>query len=440
MDSRAYADCQDDGEVYALSEDYTRTIFSSLKHRQEIVASHGNIILTRWNKKSETGRKDTVREVAPDMLKEKLPQAHLHYDNYGWIPKRKYRKTWLLPYLTVDNLCDDKSKLLTLFCARALHDPEKWMMFDAEQVHDAYARGVIEVRFHPACVVTHGKDYGSLVEWNQGDAHAWNIVGWPKARLILEAQAELMQFLVKMANKLVGDYQGVSGADKLQQKVSHGFTPSGSQEQWSGFSRAGFTAPSTFDPISLLEIARNRMAVAEDELELLQTEPAYMLAKTNELRKLEFHKQLSRVNKEWPFVVSTIIYPALSRARYWRWIVQDLEWICVLHDKYAKGVSLGRQLPKEYALGLGSLQRMLINLQSQQIRGLGDLLHSLRSTQKHLEYVQDPVHGPVMNISTNVQEPVFKDMIVNDPLHWAVYQLQATIPREIVTRNKSVLF
>lgn len=46
------------------------------------------------------------------------------------IAARKYRTVFLLPYIIVDTLSKDSSRLLRLLHYRAGHPPEEWVTFD----------------------------------------------------------------------------------------------------------------------------------------------------------------------------------------------------------------------------------------------------------------------------------------------------------------------
>lgn len=51
----------------------------------------------------------------------------------------------------------------------------------------------------------HGSDYGKVVPWDKDAAHPWDIVGFPRAQLILEAQRHLMQVLRGVVERLTED-------------------------------------------------------------------------------------------------------------------------------------------------------------------------------------------------------------------------------------------
>jgi hypothetical protein len=49
----------------------------------------------------------------------------------------------------------------------------------------------------------YGPRYGQFVDWEAGAANRANILGFPRARLVLEAQAYLMEVLCNIVDKIL---------------------------------------------------------------------------------------------------------------------------------------------------------------------------------------------------------------------------------------------
>ena len=315
-------------------------------------------------------------------------------------------------------------------------------MFDSAQLSNAYAIGSLEVRFNPNCVIMHGPKYGALTPWNKEAAHAWDIVGWPRGHLILEAQSLLMRFLRTFVDILLDGYTGEGGCGQWHKTLLQGAKTSDGQEFRSSYNRQAFSAPARFNPMELLELAQSRLAAGEDELELLQTGPAYTLSQINALLKLDYYKELAKEpDTHWRSVAHELTTPALFRAQLWTWITQELTYVCQLHERHGESLAAGRQVQEEYALVLGALQRLLLNIQSRQVEKLHLILHTLPHFQHHFEYTLNRDGQTEIGLKQLSSEySALFILFSKDPLWWAIHQLQGQWPREVIELNKSFYF
>ncbi|KAK3623240.1 hypothetical protein LTR56_021720 [Elasticomyces elasticus] len=176
IDSRVYDGHIDAATAQHIAFTHIQSVTQDRAYLKEMIERHGNAILNRWSKKNEMQRRELVRAAVPDLYEKKMPQAHI-----TWGPRRAFRKTYLLPYLTVENLCDNKLKLPSLLHYRTSCAPEDWVMFDSDQFRDAYARGLLGLQYNPGCVVLHGPLYGLLLPYDRDNVHAFTIIGWPRA-------------------------------------------------------------------------------------------------------------------------------------------------------------------------------------------------------------------------------------------------------------------
>lgn len=124
----------------------------------------------------------------------------------------------------------------------------------------------------------HGLRYGEVVDWKACLAHRADILGFPKARLVLEAQAYLMSSLRKVVD---GILQGVDtnaspAAEKWNSMVLMGFRHTNVVKLWSPYTNQAFSLPPSFSTSTLISLAQTRLEATVDHLWLLQTEPAYM--------------------------------------------------------------------------------------------------------------------------------------------------------------------
>ena len=56
----------------------------------------------------------------------------------------------------------------------------------------------------------HGPRFGDVVDWSASEAHRFDILGFPRARLVLEAQALLMRVLYKIARGILSESDDVN--------------------------------------------------------------------------------------------------------------------------------------------------------------------------------------------------------------------------------------
>ncbi|KAK5719779.1 hypothetical protein LTR17_015150 [Elasticomyces elasticus] len=431
MDSRMYAGYIDDDSAQQLASTLTTKVVQDQGYLRNIIEQRGNAILNRWSKLSENLRRDLIRKAVPDLYEKKAPQARIHYAGDGWGPKRAFRKTYLLPYLTVENICDNKLKLPSLLHHRTSSSPEDWVMFDSDQFRDAYMRGCLALHFNRHCVVLHGSSYGKLVPWEKEKAHTWAIVGWPRAQLILEAQSELMQCLRKVVDHILKDHSGEGGCGKWNQVIHAGLKAPGCQEIWATFGARAFSAPASFDPHVLLEIASTRMMEAEDRIWLFQTDAAYTFSQIEELRKTDFYKYPTSTDHLWSLFAGEIVHCAMNHAILWRWIAQELQYVCALHDEKAGDIVLGKRIPQAYSNTLGSLHTLVKKLMTAHVGRSERRLPSYAGIQDNFKVVQ--VAGKEM---IDLKKPDLVDYFSDDPLFWAVWQLHNTDPRLVVETNR----
>ena len=76
------------------------------------------------------------------------------------IAAREYRETCLLPYMSVETLSKDRSRIPGLPHYRTNHMPEEWVTFDNNQILAAWVEGAIEQKFCSGCICMYGKSYG----------------------------------------------------------------------------------------------------------------------------------------------------------------------------------------------------------------------------------------------------------------------------------------
>jgi len=221
--------------------------------------------------------------------------------------------------------------------------------------------GHISSDFSRKCIVMQGSGYGNLTPYNERAAHRWDIVGFPRGRMILDAQRCLMGFLRKAVEQLLEgiDMTHPGASEKWAQMTSLGFKQTDSVEFWSPYLNQPFSAPPTFDVDNLVSLARTRLEASQDHMWLLQTDPAYI-------------RRYSRILSAGAVVEGArrqdahqIIGVELSRDAgvcfQWQWVFEECANVRVQYLRFRDSIHPGERLPSEYDRALGALELLLVN-------------------------------------------------------------------------------
>lgn len=343
----------------------------------------------------------------------------------------------------MENLVDDKSKLPSLLYHRVKFEPEDWALFDNSQIASGYDKGSLELEFNPSCVVMVGGNYGKLVQWNKEAAHEWRTIGFPKARLILEAQKVLMRFLRNTMDHLLQGAADGGGAARLEQQYGGGTKVNGQQEFWSPYSKQPFAAPPQFDPDGLLEMCQTRLAAVEDEIRLLQVDAKYAQHILDGLLKLDMYKEFNE-EERWMFLAGELVSTPMKRVQMLRYLVEEFDNIRELYHKHRKHVSPDQFLPQAYTLAIAATQRFLINILDYQTFEIERILPTVPGFQNHYEYRKVDIRGGTKQTEIIRKIVPYKysqtmAYFYKDPLYWAVYQLR-TNPAEQIEWNRAFFF
>lgn len=235
---------------------------------------HGDRIMSRWKKRSREKRELWLLQADPNLcvdrwhlLRYVCMDAHLPWEN-----ARKLRKNFLLPYLSVDVLKNDPALFLSLLYNRTYYHPYMWAPSDSMELATGWNLCYLDVEISGACVAMYRENYGSLVAWDAQAAHRSDIVPFPRAKLILEAQACLLRFLRDVVNQILGeaDIQSATGSAKFMEMARTAFR-SGHSGYRSHRTYHAFSAPPYIHVDDLTARAKVQMDAAADHLWLLQT-------------------------------------------------------------------------------------------------------------------------------------------------------------------------
>ena len=141
---------------------------------------------------------------------------------------------------------------------------------------DAWKNGLLALEFSPLCIVVHGNDYGKAVLFETDTAHRGDIVGFPRAQLLLEAQSNLMAFLLRVVDLTLerANLENPSSF-KWSKMCQEGFKASADIVGWSSYTNQPFSKPPPLDVEAVTSAAEVRLNATGERIALLQTDPAY---------------------------------------------------------------------------------------------------------------------------------------------------------------------
>ena len=272
----------------------TRTNFQYLREQCE---KNGAVIVKRWKKRSSEKRKALLLEIDPKLypyqwtdirfLEEfknslqwkarDLSGLLLDPDTTQGLARRPFRTVCLLPFLNLASLKDDPARLLNLLYNRVKFTPEQWVPYDNYLLDKQWQIGSLATVYNKNCIVMHGPSFGKLTNWQSRSAHAWDIVGYPRAILVLEAQLKLSEVLMAVVEKLLIGHESGNNTSNFNEALESGMRKatdnSSCVEFASVFINQPFSAPPTFDIKSLSAIAEAQFNLHADHLWLLQIDP-----------------------------------------------------------------------------------------------------------------------------------------------------------------------
>lgn len=349
-----------DTEATATITGLVDRISKDTKYLRDMLGSHADLIATRWMNKTRTRRYKFLVDNT-DIYKTKWAPLHLLQAQMG--PDEKWEKkvrdiiqsstpdvppalgralstmfyktvrdlstgvdhfiTWVLPYLDAETLAEDPLRFLALLHYRTVNEPAAWIMFDNAQLALSEHLSILPGEFNKHCVVMQGKDFGSLVPWNATQAHRWEIVGYNKAQCLLTAQQLMMAFLRQVVESVCREATEMlprSVHPKWEAMVSTKFTTPAAH--WATPSVRPFSEPPSFDPYKVLDMVTTHYRAVKDEVQLLQTDPAYVHFMLSQLSSTVFIEKIPHEGRSDYYVDEVMMVP-LRREMYWRQLFKE---------------------------------------------------------------------------------------------------------------------
>lgn len=331
--------------------------------------------------------------------------------------------------------------LFALLHNRTAYPPQDWATFDGRQLILSWAMGYFDLKYSAKCVIMYGPRYGELVDWQAGSAHRADIIGFPKACLILEGQAYLMGALRKIVDRILEgvDLSKPTTPEKWKLMTKLGFRHNNEVELWSPYTNQAFSAPPVFSIDNLISIAQTRLDALADHLWFLQTEPAYMRRYIKLLCQGEFYRTVGK--DAAGAILSTQLFRDLST--YWRWIgiKSECTYVKSVHDRFRDSIGPGERLPSVYDRALGALELLLVNEVLRRAELFGMLMPQRPGFSHKWNFQWRPNDGvTVFNVDRKTGVSLDqKDLFDKDPLEWCLIQMKAE-PDKQTNYDHAILF
>ncbi|CAD0106976.1 unnamed protein product [Aureobasidium uvarum] len=429
----------------ALLAEFVDRINTDRAYLSDLCDKFGNTISSRWRKKSHHKREALLLQADPTIEKE--PWFRLRTGgNKAPIEevRRHKRQSWLLPYMSTTIMKTNLLILLGLLHHRVHLSPEEWAPFDSVSLKHGWTTGVFDLQYcgnvcmivygngqidhgHTGghCVVMHGVDYGKLVPWDKKAAERWDIVGYPRARLIIEAQALMFSRLRSIVDLILeGVNRDIMGAsDKWQEMVRTGFKQTKTIELWSDYINQPFSSPPKLDIDYYCSVANARMQAAQDHLWLLQTDPSYV----RRFIKVMAVGEVYRLDYKHRLVTADICHAVFDCQR---WMQLNEAWNSVRshNRRFHDSIHPGQPLPRLFELSLTIMECALLDTMDKGASHLSVYITQRPGFRQYYKF-HKASEGSVIVESTMACSEA--EQYYNDPLDFTLMQLQGDPDAEL---------
>ena len=391
-------------------------------------ASHADTILNRWKKKSVEKRRALLVSCIPELYEHRwlLPRYSNTPESKQWKSRTRGRRCQLLlPWLSLEVLKTNPVVLLALLHYRTVYPPQDWAPYDSRQLTVSWACGHFDVEYSRKHAVMYGPRYGELVDWQAGPAHRADILGFPRALLVLEAQAYLTGILRKIVDKILEsvDLSKPVTSEKWKSVINLGFKQSGTVESWSPYTNQAYSAPPVFDIDKLLAIIQTRLDAASDHIWFLQTEPAYMRRYIKILFQGEFFKLVDP--DEVGLLLVKELFQDLKTCWWWQWVKIEAKYVKHRRDCFRDNIHPGERLPPSYDRAVGALELLLVNRVISRANHLSDVVPPRPGFRHSWRFKRHFNEGGTTAFQLQRKETTHtKELFYKDPLDWCLLQMQ----------------
>lgn len=405
-----YDDVLSNSAAAAILAQYTQEIFTNQASLQRSVQMSGDLILHRWRKRTQSKRIALLRTAGPHLPEKKgyiVDWEHSGGTNLS--ARTSLRKYLMFPYLDLDTLSKTPATLLGLLHTRVKDPPSDWVSFDHEQQRTFWALGYFRTEFNPGAVNMTGLKYGTYTPWEKEAAHRFDILGFPRGRLVIEAQAVLLSFLRKLVDLLlVGSDQAdtaSTGCENWNAMIERGLKLAGDSASWSTFVHRPFITPPRLDVDSLVGLVKARVSATGDQLRLLQTEPKHLKHRMRKIAQMELI-QSADDRAVSLLLINTELNGAVDTHWFWRCALVEFQHLQRVRQRFADNISRGSPLPAKFDNVLGALEILLVNeINKRSLQLLG--LISQQPGFRHLYHHDVARPGPNGTFTSSVRMKPF---------------------------------
>lgn len=267
-----------DDEVRSLLSGFIKDATIARASLKNTLENHGDTIMSRWKKMSQAKRRAVLEQIQPPIANETAADMQYLYNSpVTHLGSRDsvMRKQFLLPWLSINRLTSSVSALFALLHVRTEYHPHEWASFDADQLSQPWKHEYLKLEYSDKFISIEEACYGSILQHDHGAVR--NVLAFPQASSVLEAQAHLMTLLCKIVGGILhgADTSIVHGCSRWNSQIASGCKHVGKVEIWSTYINQPFSKPVGEGPDYIISLVRSRRDEAEDHLYSLQTKPAY---------------------------------------------------------------------------------------------------------------------------------------------------------------------
>ncbi|KAK7703128.1 hypothetical protein SLS57_011071 [Botryosphaeria dothidea] len=373
-------------EVRKQARTHSTHIFQHWNFLKDAIDRHEATIQRRWMKKTKEQRRKILLSAWPNMPSTHRPdfEAFTRESDHQRTVGTKFRDAYMWPYINQEDLLKPRA-LLLLLNARARNPPDAFAMGDYEAAHLGYTTKALVAPFlneHTMMFTARrsAETYGELLCWDDHpDSFEWMTTGkgmHPGYGLhILEMQDCLWDFLVECCKKIMHEIP----AESL---VSEDFPvqpePPSVSENVTGINslavvaaEAPYRAPASLDLQRLESLLEAKLSASEDHVWALREDPSYFADCVTNYKE---HRQEmipdlrdqphpvfkpGRENAFWNRVIGEVVANAYLQVEIWNELRIQANHMQDLKAKYAKDISIEKDLPEDYLYALLKFQHYL---------------------------------------------------------------------------------
>ncbi|KAJ8129282.1 hypothetical protein O1611_g4349 [Lasiodiplodia mahajangana] len=373
-------DEQAGGEVHAYSstlrnEEAGTVIFGYLTTIKEAtdaiikkLDTHADLFMRRWRWSNPKKREELLRNIVPYIAPN--PWHCFRYEDNALltaIPKQvrnpETRHQLLLPWLDLETLKMHPDVLLALLHYRTHYPPQSWAAFDIKQLDLGWKRGYLEVRLARKWVVVHGPRYGEVIDWDVHVSHRADVLGFPRAELLFEAQAYLMTTLRDIVRGVLNGVDETTPARtaKWSQLIDTcEFRRTKELEIWSPYVFPAFSPPPTLDLRQLTSLANARLEANRDHLWQLQCNPAYVRRQMQLFLGTQANTDPGIISRTMLF--ANHIMREVFNYIMWRWVEIECKKVEEMQRRLRDTIYPGQTVRPEFNKAIRELELMLVNI------------------------------------------------------------------------------